>query len=186
MRIVMFRWLLPAVLATCSWPQEVAVSAPVEHNFPAVGIEPGQTIRITALNIVRSATPAGVRTVPCSLTVRIHDESGKALTEEKIDDLAPGTAKWVDYSPKIAILVYPPPRFLVAAVVQVSAAALGLVTDMPEIAWISPCRVIPTLEVFDASTNKTVFAMPGPALNSPRPMVYRGLATPDREAGRRQ
>ena len=81
------------------------------------------------------------------------------------DDLAPGTAKWVDYSPQVAILVFPPPRIALAAVVRVSTTA-----PLPaaSISLFNPfCSVIPTLEVYDTSTNKTTVVLSGPALAPP-------------------
>jgi hypothetical protein len=116
MRIAILKWLLPAILATGGWAQEVAANLSVGHNFPAVGV-------------------------------------------------APGTAKWVEYSPQVAILVFPPPRIVLAAVVRVSTTA-----PLPaaSISLINPfCSVIPTLEVYDTSTNKTTVVLSGPALAPP-------------------
>jgi hypothetical protein len=186
MRIATVSWLLPAILATCGWTQEVAFNVQVGHNFPAVGVVPGQTIRITTLNTVRNPAPAGIAVAPCRVTVRIYDGSGQIVKEDILDNLAPGTAKWVDYSPQISILVYPPPRFVVAAVVQVSATTpFSGVEDTAGALRIASCSVIPILEVFDVSTNRTTFAMPGPALNAPVQPVPR-LLRPDREGMREQ
>ena len=167
MRIATVGWLLPAILATCGWTQEVAVNVEVGHNFSAVGVVVGQTIRITAFNTVRNPAPAGAPVAPCRVTMRLHDGSGQVVKEETLDNLAPGTAKWVDYSPQVAILVYPPPRFIVAAVVQVSTTTSSTAAaDTVGALRIPPCSVIPTLEVLDVSTNKTTFAVPGPVLNA--------------------
>ena len=186
MRIATLRWLLPAILATGGWAQEVAVNVHVGHNFPAVGIVPGQAIRITTLNTVRNPAQTGIAVEPCRVTVRVHDGSGQIVKEETLDNLAPGTGKWVDCSPQVSILVYPPPRFIIAAVVQVSTTTpLTAVVDTAEALRIATCSVIPTLEVLDVSTNKTTFAVPGPALNAPVQPIPR-LRMPDREGMREQ
>ena len=186
MRIATVSWLLPAILATCGWTQEVAFNVQVGHNFPAVGVVPGQTIRITTLNTVRNPAQTGIAVEPCRVTVRVHDGSGQIVKEETLDNLAPGTGKWVDCSPQVSILVYPPPRFIIAAVVQVSTTTpLTAVVDTAEALRIATCSVIPTLEVLDVSTNKTTFAVPGPALNAPVQPIPR-LRMPDREGMREQ
>ena len=158
----------------------------VGHSFPAVGIVNGQTIRITTLNAIRNPAPAGMSVAPCRVTVRIYDGSGQIVKEETLDNLAPGTAKWVDYTPQVSILVYPPPRFIFAAVVQVSTATpLTAVGDTAEALWIASCSVIPTLEVFDVSTNKTTLVLPGPVLTAPVRPIPR-LRMSDREGMREQ
>jgi hypothetical protein len=177
MRIASVTWLLPVALATCAWAQETAVSVRVEHHFPAVGIVPGQTIRITVLNPIRNPAPEGMLAVPCQVAVRVFDSGGQVLKEEKIDDIERGTAKWLDYSPQVSILVFPPPRFTVAALVQLAARmpSIGL-EGTTEVVRIAPCSVIPTLEVFDNSTNKTVFVVSGPGLNAPIQNTVRAVA----------
>jgi hypothetical protein len=165
MRIAILKWLLPAILATGGWAQEVAANLSVGHNFPAVGVTPGQTIRITALNTVRNPVTTMMPTIPCRVSVSFYDAGGQVAKEGTIDDLAPGTAKWVEYSPQVAILVFPPPRIALAAVVQVSTTA-----PLPaaSISLFNPfCSVIPTLEVYDTSTNKTTVVLSGPALAPP-------------------
>jgi hypothetical protein len=165
MRIAILTWLLPAILATGGWAQEVAANPSGGHNFPAVGIVPGQTIRITALNTVRSAVTTVMPTLPCRVSVSFYDESGRVAKEETIDDLAAGTAKWVEYSPQLAILVFPPPRIAFAAVVRVSTNAPLPAT--PAGLFNPSCSVIPTLEVYDTSSNRTTLLLSGPALTPP-------------------
>jgi len=165
MRFAILKWLLPAILATSGWAQEVAANVSVGHNFPAVGVVPGQTIRITALNTVRNTVTAVMPTIPCRVSVTFYDESGRVAKEGSIDDLATGTAKWVDYSPQVAILVFPPPRIALAAVVRVSTTAPwpGALASL-----FNPfCAVIPTLEVYDTSSNRTTLVLNGPALTPP-------------------
>jgi hypothetical protein len=166
MRITILKWILPAILATGGWAQEVALNVSVGQNFPAVGILPGQTIRITVLNTVRNAAPALMPTIPCRVSVSLYDASGQVVAKEgTIDDLAPGTAKWVDYSPQVAILIFPPPRIALAAVVRVSITAPVSATSA---GLVSPfCSVLPTLEVFDTSSNKTTLVLSGSALAPP-------------------
>jgi hypothetical protein len=170
MRISMLKWVLPAILATCGWAQQVPVNLSVGQSFPAVGIVPGQTIRITALNTVRGPLPALMMpTIPCQVSVRFYDASGQVSKEETIDDLEPGTAKWVDYSPKVATLETPPQRITLAAVVRVSSTAPVSATSR---SFLSPfCSILPTLEVFDTSTSKTTVVLSGPTLAPPLRMV---------------
>lgn len=165
MRLANLKWLLPAILATGGWAQEVAANPSVGHNFPAVGVVSGQTIRITALNTVRNNVPTVMPTLPCRVSVSFYDEGGRVAKEETIDDLAPGTAKWAEYSPQLAILVFPPPRIAVAAVVRVSTASPWLAA--PAGLFNPFCSVIPTLEVYDTSSNRTTLLLSGPALTPP-------------------
>lgn len=165
MRLAILTCLLSAVLATGGWAQELAANLSVGQNFPAVAVVPGQTIRITALNTARIAPSAAMPTIPCRVIVTFYDASGQVAKEGTIDDLAPGTAKGVEHSPQVAILVFPPPRITLAAVVRVgttmslTATSAGLLNPF--------CSVIPTLEVFDTSSNKTTFVLTGPALAPP-------------------
>jgi hypothetical protein len=165
MRFANLKWLLPAVLATGGWAQEVAANPSVEHNFPAVGVVSGQTIRITALNTVRTTVTTATTTLPCRVSVSFYDERGRIAKEETIDDLASGTAKWSEYSPQLAILVYPPPRIALAAVVQVSTNAPSSATSAGS--FNPSCSVIPTLEIYDTSSNRTTLLLSGPALTPP-------------------
>ena len=91
-------------------------------------------------------------------------------------DLAPGTAKWVDYSPQVAVLVFPPPRITLAAVVRVSKPAPVSATSG---VLSSPfCSVVPTLEVFDSSSNKTTVVLSGPVLTPPILLAPRRATSP--------
>jgi hypothetical protein len=179
MRLAILKWLLPAILATGGWAQEFAADLSVGHNFPAVGVVPGQTIRITALNTARKPVQTAMPSIPCRVSVTFYDASGQVVHEGTIDDLALGTAKWVDYSPQVAILVFPPPRIALAAVVRV-----GTTTPLPATSagLLYPiCSVIPTLEVFDTSSNKTTIVLSGPVLAppilpTPRRAAMGGLA----------
>ena len=176
MRIAKLKWILPAILATGGWAQEVAANWSAGQNFPAVGIVSGQALRITVLNTLRSAAASPLPTIPCRVSVSIYDASGQIAKEETIDDLPPGAAKWVDYSPPpVTILVYPPPRITLAAVVRVSVAtpvsgaSMGVIRPF--------CSVLPTLEVLDTSSSKTIFALSGGGLvPSPLPAAVKRSA----------
>jgi len=176
MRIAMLKWVLPAVLATCGSAQDVAANLSVGHNFHAVGVVPGQTVRITVLNTVRGPAPAAMPAIPCRVSVSFYDAGGQVSKEESIDDLAPGTAKWVDYSPQVAILVFPSPRITLAAVVRVSTTSPVSATSG---GLLNPfCSVVPTLEVFDTSSNKTSVVLSGPALTPPILLAPRRATSP--------
>lgn len=165
------RGLLAVTVVTAAWCQEGTVVRLAEHSFAAVGIAPGQTVRVTVLNTARRASIAAAVMLPCRVKVSFYDQSGMVLKEETLEDLAAGTAKWVDYSPQATILIYPPPRILVAAVVAVRTERIS--TGVPVGVGALGCVVIPTLEVFDASTSKTAVALAGPALTPLLPAARR-------------
>lgn len=163
--------LLPFLVVAAAWSQDATTVRLAGHSFAAVGIVPGQTVRVTALNTARQNVSDRAPALPCLVEVSFYDQNGMLIKEEKLENLGPGAAKWADYTPQATILIYPPPRIVVAAVVAVRTErpASSLPTGLPALL----CAVAPTLEVFDVSTSKTAVAFAGPVLTPVLPAVRR-------------
>lgn len=173
MRNRMAMLLLLSIFPSAIWCQETALTRVAGYDFAAVGIVPGQTLRITLLNTARRSLLEQVPVMPCQVEVRFYDEGGSLLKKDAIENLAPGTAKWLDYSPQATILIYPPPRILVAASVTVRLERLSvdsLVSPSP-----LSCTVVPTLEIFDVNSQKTTVALAGPSLTPVLPVLRRPM-----------
>ncbi|MGQ9634353.1 MAG: hypothetical protein ACUVXB_08905 [Bryobacteraceae bacterium] len=173
MRNQMVILLLLSIFPLAVFSQETAAARLTGYDFAAVGIVPGQTLRITLRNIARNPLLERVPAMPCQVEVRFHDEGGSLLKKDAIENLAPGTAKWLDYSPQATILVFPPPRILVAASLTVRLERLSvdsLVSPAP-----LSCTVVPTLEIFDINSSKTTIALAGPLLTPVLPAPRRPM-----------
>jgi hypothetical protein len=92
----------------------------------------------------------------CKLTLQFFDEQNNKLAELAVPALDPGKATHLDYSiPTATATTAPTPqRIEVRGVVVVTGVSTPQPT-MPTIQVISPCSVLPTLEVFDNDTGKT-------------------------------
>ncbi|MCL6543750.1 MAG: hypothetical protein K6T61_00855 [Bryobacteraceae bacterium] len=161
MRSLIVKLLFVSVFPAGVWCQDSALTRLAGYDFAAVGIVPGQTVRITLLNTTRHPLPDRALP-PCRVDVRLYDQGGSLLQQETIENLAPGTAKWLDYSPQATILIFPPPRILVAASLTVRTERPSL-TSLVNLAPQS-CTVVPTLEIFDINSSKTTIALAGPPL----------------------
>jgi len=173
MRSLIVKLLFVSVFPAAVWCQDTALTRLAGYDFAALGILPGQTARITLLNTVRSLVVDRALPLPCRVDVRFYDEGGSLLKQDTIENLAPGTAKWVDYSPLATILIFPPPRILVAASVTVRTERSSA-TSAVSLAALS-CTVVPTLEIFDINSSKTTIALAGPPLTPVLPAPRRPM-----------
>lgn len=159
------------VFASGLFAQDAVLNVLAGYNFAPVGVQPGQTLRINLLNTVRGPLPASILPLSCRVNLRFHDAAGLVAKEETIDNLAPGTIRSVDHQPGPVIAIFPPPRVIVAASVRI------LAPEPPQrLPTIQFCSVLPSLEVFENASNKTLFVIPGatvaqPFLLGPRPPV---------------
>jgi len=161
--------IFPATL----WCQETALTRLAGYDFAAVGIVSGQTVRITLLNTARNPLPDRAPVMPCRVDVRFYDEGGSLLKQDTVENLLPGTAKWLDYSPQATILIFPPPRILVAASLTVRSER-PIATSLVNLAPLA-CTVVPTLEIFDINSSKTTVALSGPPLTPVLPAPRRPM-----------
>lgn len=104
-----------------------------------LGVVPGQTLRLNAVNI-------GVLANACSVQMMILDASGNHLTRPDTVTLLPGAAAHLDFSP--------PPS---GALSRTQARTLIALAETSR----TNCAILPTVEVFDNVTQRTSIAMSG-------------------------
>jgi hypothetical protein len=133
-----------------------------------VGITVNQTARLNVLNSASpllQANPLPLR--PCKVTLTIFDEQGAQLKQLVVDNLPPRTAKSLDFPGPVAVAGMTP----VALRIQVRGAVSVSPGPLPEgmAQWfVFPiaCTVVPTLEVFDNDTGKTMVVLTNPSFVS--------------------
>jgi hypothetical protein len=146
---------------------QTAPAIPVALNqtqtFGMLGVASNQTARLNVLNSTAPPMVAGSAVQSCTLTLQFFDEQNNKLAELAVPGLDPGKASHLDYSiPTATATTAPTPqRMQVRGVVVVSGVPMPQPT-MPTIQAISPCSVLPTLEVFDNDTGKTQVVLTGP------------------------
>ena len=112
---------------------------PYKSGTGMIGVVPGQTVRLNAVNI-------GVPANACNIDLTILDSTGNPLTRSASMTLMPGAATHLDFSP--------PPATLLARTQVRTLVALADVAG-------NHCAILPTVEVFDHVTLRTSIAMSG-------------------------
>ena len=131
-----------------------------QHTSGVVGITAGQTAK---LNVLYPTVPAPILQVICSATLVIADDQGKILKSEDAQQLIAGKSIALDLNADTD---------LPSGTNRVQIHALTL-TPNPG------CALIPTLEILDNSTGKTVVVV-GSKVTFPRPQPVQpgGAAEP--------
>jgi hypothetical protein len=141
-------------------------------GFAMVGVVPGQTVRLIALNAGPGgpALPSGVAPGSCGggVTFEFYGVGGELLKKTVINNLEPGKAAFLDLShnelPKGAA------RTQVRAVLRFGYDR-GYPPDRETRARFE-CNLLPSLEIFENATGKTTLvltdAKPLPESSSPR------------------
>jgi len=120
-----------------------------QHTSGVVGITAGQTAK---LNVLYPSVPAPILQILCTATLVIADDQGKILKSQEAQQLIGGKSIWLDLNADTD---------LPSGANRVQIHALTL-TPNPG------CALIPTLEILDNSTGKTVIVM-GSKVTWPRP-----------------
>lgn len=132
--------------------------------FGMVGVALNQTARLNVVNVTGPPVVAGAVPLVCRLTLQFFDDQNTKVAELAVDSLDPGKATHLDYARPAATATAVPARVQVRAVVVNTSAVTGVPQPgAPTIQVVSPCTVLPTVEVFDNDTGKTQVFMSGPS-----------------------
>src|SRR2546428_8440430 len=87
-RFVLVSLAAAAVLAQTA-PVTVA-NSPITISFGMIGLAGGQTVRLNAVNIVRTPPPILIAQIPCKVELDLFDAQGNMLKQNVIDNLGYG------------------------------------------------------------------------------------------------
>jgi hypothetical protein len=124
-----------------------------------VGLAPGQTARLNALNLPGCCAPAErptqILSVPCNMTLSFMDDQGATLKTATMN-IDSGKAVHLDLARDEVNGDSPSSRVQIRGViVQVVTPPVPPVTAGVPIPFPFGCSVAPTLEIFDSATGKT-------------------------------
>ena len=138
-------------------------------GFAAIAVADSQSLRINVLNEALPVVPSAARqdsavTADCRVVLQFYGSGGQLLKERIVDNLAPGTIAFLDFTPADR-----PTNELRTPVRAV--ARFGYVGGAnPSGEVVSACRVLPSVEVFEAATGKTqILVTDARALPTPDP-----------------
>jgi hypothetical protein len=103
-----------------------------------IGLAGGQTVRLNAVNIVRTQPPILIAQFPCKIELDLFDAQGEMIAQRVVDDLGYGKSAFVE-----AALSDAGGRIGVTGVIKVGSAQSFF------------CSITPTLEVYDTGTGRT-------------------------------
>ena len=123
-----------------------------------VGLAPGQTARLNALNLpgccALAERPTQILSVPCNMTLSFMDDQAATLKTATMT-IDSGKAVHLDMARDEVNGDSPSSRVQIRGVIlQVVTPPRPPVTPAP-IPWPFGCSVAPTLEIFDSATGKT-------------------------------
>jgi len=149
MKIILFAlgvWLAAALAQTLSTP---IATSPISFSFGMIGLAGGQTVRLNAVNIVRTPPPILIAQVPCKVELDLFDADGGVIKQSVIDNLGYGKSVFAEASLSDA-----GSRIPVTGVVKVGSTQSFF------------CSIMPTLEVYDTASGRTQ-AILGSAATAP-------------------
>src|SRR5260370_9796866 len=112
--------LLVAAVAVMAQTLPVPIaSSPITLSFGMIGLAGGQTVRLNAVNIVRTPPPIQVALIACHVELDLFDAQGTMIKQNVIDNLGFGKAAFVEADP--ASITDPNNRVHVTGVVKVRA-----------------------------------------------------------------
>ena len=144
------------VAAAGMYAQTSAPNMPVTdtRTSGAVGIAQGQTARFNVLRPGETATAA------CSAVLTYFDGDGTQLKRSTIT-VAPGTVGHLDLFSDIDLALAANQRKQIRVTVAVPVAAPPSSSSATTARAVPVCRLIPTLEIFDAVTGKASVVLGG-------------------------
>src|SRR6266403_2260142 len=71
-------------------------SSPITLSFGMIGLAGGQTVRLNAVNIVRTPPPILIAQVPCKVELDLFDAQGTMIKQNVIDNLGYGKSAFVE------------------------------------------------------------------------------------------
>jgi hypothetical protein len=126
-------------------------------SFAMLGLAPGQSMRLTALNLwtANRLIPPSAGPPTCRVMFQFYDSDGQLVNETAIDNVAPGTAASVDLNrddlPRNDL------RVQLRAVLKFGY--FGGANPGPGILQQFACTITPTLEIFDNDSRKTTVVL---------------------------
>ncbi len=145
--------LLRLRLLACLFALPLAAQEP-GAGFAAIAVADSQSLRINVLNEALPVVPGTARqdstvTADCRVVLQFYDAGGQLLKERIVDNLAPGTIAFLDFTP--ADRLNKELRTPLRAVTRFGDVAGA--NRSAEV--VTACRVLPSVEVFEAATGKT-------------------------------
>lgn len=119
-------------------------AGPHLRTFGMVGLVEGQTARLNLLN-------PGVSAAACTAAVAFLDGAGATLKSNTIT-VAPGTSQAYDLDSDADLKLAANERHEIRASIEIPAVIPPAGSTLPVAA---PCRLIPTLEIFDSVSRRT-------------------------------
>src|SRR6266700_223428 len=95
-RFILVSLTTAAVLAQTA-PVPVA-NTPITISFGMIGLAGGQTVRLSAVNIVRTPPPILIAQIPCKVELDLFDAQGTMIKQNVIDNLGYGKSSFVETS----------------------------------------------------------------------------------------
>jgi hypothetical protein len=136
-------------------------------GFAVVGIAPGQSARINALNQLPS--PAAQVSAGCRIALQFYDAEGQLIKEYVVASLAVGKSAAVDLNRDDL----PSDDRLSLRAVLVFGYSGGANPPPQLLQQMATCNIVPSLEIYDNDTQKTsivitdVKPLPGPSVPIP-------------------
>jgi len=134
-------WLVAAAGALAQTLPVPIATSPITLSFGMIGLAGGQTVRLNAVNIVRTPPPILIAQVPCKVELDLFDAQGNMIKQNAIDNLGFGKSAFVEADR--ASITDSNNRVEVSAVVKVGSTQSFF------------CAITPTLEVYDTATGRT-------------------------------
>jgi hypothetical protein len=127
----------------------IATPVTPTFSFGMIGLGTGQTARLNALNLVRTAPPVAISLAqtPCKVELDIYDGQGKVIKSKTIASLGFGQADFLDLAR--SEIATTSTHVDVSGVVKIGSAQSFF------------CSVSTTLEVFDSVTGATAAILAG-------------------------
>ncbi|MBL8236074.1 MAG: hypothetical protein JNM66_01540 [Bryobacterales bacterium] len=162
----MNRYIIPAlamVLAGAAFAQQPGA------GFAVVGVAASQTARINVVNEGVPAPPGqdGEVLPPCRVVLQFYGADGGLIKERVLEELAPGKIGYLDLTKadRPANEVRTPIR---------AVARFGYSGGAnPPRALLEGCRILPSLEIFDAETGKAELV-----ITEAKPLPVSSIAVP--------
>jgi hypothetical protein len=147
-----WRRRLGVLLALCTVTSASVAQQQPGVSFGLLSLVEGQSLRLHALNLGnRSSTPA----TGCNVTLRFLGTSGRVQREDTVR-LSAGQGAWLDL--RRAQVSEPAGRTSVRAVLLFGLAGGGAPPG-PEVRQHFDCNIVPTLELIDDSSGRTILVL---------------------------
>ena len=152
-------WLVAAAAVLAQTTPVPVANSPITISFGMIGLAGGQTVRLNAVNIVRTPPAILIAQIPCKVELDLFDAQGTMIKQNVIDNLGYGKSAFVEADR--ALITESSNHVEVTGVVKVGSAQSFF------------CAITPTLEIYDTATGRTQAILSSAA---PTPSLIRPLA----------